>query len=56
MINKIMYPNYDFKLIQKEFPLDLAIDDNNQEKVIMGTHLLCITNYKDCLKRKAKTL
>ena len=55
--NKDKHPDYELRLIEKEFPLD-AISGPAEEprEIKKATHILCICNYKDLLKKqKTKT-
>jgi len=49
--NKELYPDYNLKIVEKEFPLDIISGDGEEpQEVINSTHVICITNYKDIIK------
>ena len=51
--NKELYPDYNLKIVEKEFPLDIISGEREEPKeVINSTHIVCITNYKEQLNKE----
>ena len=51
--NKELYPDYSLKIVEKEFPLDIVSGPGEEPKeVINSTHIVCITNYEDFIKKE----
>ena len=54
------HPEYDYKMIEGSFPVDFKAGrvynfEWPHDHIIMSTHILYITNYKDFIKSKTRT-
>lgn len=58
--NRREHPEYDYKMIEGSFPVDFKAGrvynfEWPHDHIIMSTHILYITNYKDFIKSKTRT-